>query len=266
MDAPTEAELLRAAQAGDDDALTALLGRYQDVVFRFGLRLCGDRADAEDVLQESLLAMARGVRDFRGGSSLSTWLYTIARSYCIKKRRRRQDAPATVEPLEHAAAVAAPGDDPEAAASRSELSRAIEAAIASLEPNHREVLVLRDVEGLSAAEVAEVLELSVDAVKSRLHRARAAMRAALTAPPPPAGPSCPDVITRFSQQLEGEIGPSLCAELERHLAGCPRCHAVCDDLRAVLGQCRTLPAAPVPADVQHRVRVAVRDYLTSTGR
>ena len=268
MSESTEPELLAAAQAGDDDALGALLAQHQDQIYRFGLRMCRDPEDARDVVQDTLLAMARGVRDFRGGSSLSTWLYTIARSYCIKKRRKSKFAPAETASLDDDAhAIADPARGPDEALAGKRVATALEEAIGELEPMYREVLVLRDVEGLSAAEVAEVLGVSVDAVKSRLHRARSAVRTALaplleggaaTAP----APGCPDIATRFSQQLEGDIGPELCAELERHLQGCARCQGVCDALRRSLTVCRALPAAPVPPDVQHAVRRAVRDLLT----
>src|SRR5512147_2466782 len=85
--------LLEAARTGDRGALDELLTRHQPRVYRFGLQMCRDSEDAKDVLQETLLAVARNVRDFRGASSVSTWLYTIARSFCIKKRRRSKFAP-----------------------------------------------------------------------------------------------------------------------------------------------------------------------------
>ena len=88
METPDE-KLLEAARAGDRAALDQLLTRHQSRVYRFGLKMCRDSEDAKDVLQETLLAVARNVKDFRGASSVSTWLYTIARSFCIKKRRRR---------------------------------------------------------------------------------------------------------------------------------------------------------------------------------
>lgn len=90
---PSDDHLLAAARAGDPHALETLLQRHQAQVYRFGMRMCRDPEDAKDVLQETLLSMARSVRDFRGASSLSTWLYAIARSFCIKKRRRSKFAP-----------------------------------------------------------------------------------------------------------------------------------------------------------------------------
>ena len=103
-----EAELVEAARAGSGAALEALLERHEARLYRFARRLCRHHEDAEDVLQESLLAAARGLRRFRGKSSLSTWLYTIARSFCIKKRRRSVFAPAEVS-LDTEAQLAARG-------------------------------------------------------------------------------------------------------------------------------------------------------------
>jgi RNA polymerase sigma-70 factor (ECF subfamily) len=85
---PTDGALLERARAGERHALEALLERYQAKVYRFGMKLCRDPEDAKDVLQETLLALARGVKELRGASSLSTWLYAVARSFCLKKRRR----------------------------------------------------------------------------------------------------------------------------------------------------------------------------------
>src|SRR5512145_392815 len=95
-----DAALLDRARAGDRRALDELLERHQRRVYRFGLKMCRDPEDAKDVLQETLLAVARGVKDFRGAASVSTWLYTIARSFCIKKRRRSRFAPAEEVSLE----------------------------------------------------------------------------------------------------------------------------------------------------------------------
>jgi RNA polymerase sigma-70 factor, ECF subfamily len=133
---------------------------------------------------------------------------------------------------------------------------------------YREVLVLRDVEGLSAAEVAEVLGVSVQAVKSRLHRARISVRAHVApllgiapeggdAPPG----TCPDVLELFSRHLEDEISADACAEMERHLEACGRCRGTCESLKRTLALCRTSPSAPVPPGVQESVRRAVRNFL-----
>src|SRR6185503_14779312 len=92
--------LLERARSGDGEALERLLERHQAQVYRFGMKMCRDPEDAKDVLQDTLLAVARGVRDFQGASSISTWLYTIARSFCIKKRRKSKFAPTEARSLD----------------------------------------------------------------------------------------------------------------------------------------------------------------------
>ncbi len=267
--------LLERARSGDRQALEDLLARHQTQVYRFGLKMCRNPEDAEDVLQDTLLAMARGVRDFRGASSISTWLYTIARSYCIKKRRRSKFAPAETHSLEtsadvNASRLADPARSPDEAFADGEVRRALEEAIALLEPKYREVLLLRDEEGLTAPEVAQVLGVSVQAVKSRLHRARLQVRERIApllgvqAQPAAAadGLPCPDVPRLFSQYLEDEIGPAVCAQMERHLESCPRCRSACDSLKRTLQLCRTAGSGvDVPPAVQASVKVALRDFL-----
>ncbi|HEY3351951.1 MAG TPA: sigma-70 family RNA polymerase sigma factor [Polyangia bacterium] len=270
MDPHEEQALLDRARQGDRRALDTLLVQLQPSVYKFGLKMCRDDETAREVLQETLLSTVRHLSSFRGDSSLTTWLYTIARSVCIKQRRRSKFAPAALEPLEAAAeaeaASAATGTQPERpdeSLERSQLGRRLEQAIAGLEPMYRDVLVLRDVEGLSAAEVAEALELSVEAVKSRLHRARTRVRdvlaPALTAAAPP-GPSCPDVAALLSAKLEGDIAAATCKEMEQHLLQCPSCTAVCDSLRQTLRMCSAV-RREVPAELQDSVRRAVQQFL-----
>jgi RNA polymerase sigma-70 factor (ECF subfamily) len=270
---PSDAGLLEAARRGDAKSLEKLLERHQDQVYRFGMKMCRDPEDARDVLQDTLLAMARSVRDFRGKSSISTWLYSIARGFCIKKRRRSKFAPAAERSLEsesiaEASALADPARSPDEQLAGKEVRQALERAVGELEPMYREVLVLRDVEGLSALEVAEVLGLGVPAVKSRLHRARASVRERvaplLGIPVLPAAAQrggCPDVLDLLSRHLEGEISAGVCAEMERHVAACGRCRGACESLKRTLALCRTSPSAPVPDEVQQSVRAAVRKFL-----
>jgi RNA polymerase sigma-70 factor (ECF subfamily) len=267
-------DLLVRARAGDRDALEALLTAHQPQIYRFGLKMCRDPEDAKDVLQDTLFAMARGVRDFRGASSVSTWLYSIARSFCIKKRRRSKFAPANERSLDTdggvpASQVADPAKAPDEALAEQQVEMAVERAIAALEPIYREVLLLRDVEGLTAAEVAEVLGISVQAVKSRLHRARLSVRARVApllgvpaeSTVAPRG-ACPDVLTLFSRYLEAEISPAVCATMQRHLESCAKCRTSCDSLKQTLALCRTSGSGvPTPAAVQASVKAALRDAL-----
>ena len=265
-----EKGLVELARSGDRKALERLLARYQPHIYRFGMKMCGDPEDAKDVLQETMLAVARNVGDFRGGSSVTTWLYTIARSFCIKKRRRSKFAPeheASLQSEEGEREVRALADQargPDELLAGRQIEAALEGAIGSLAPMYREVLVLRDVEGLSAPEVSEVLGISVEAVKSRLHRARVSVRnevAPLLGVPEPS-PRCPDVVTLLSRHMEGEISADLCAQMESHLAGCPGCQSTCDSLRKTLALCRANPEPKVPGAVQASVRKAVEAFLT----
>ncbi|HEX8796898.1 MAG TPA: sigma-70 family RNA polymerase sigma factor, partial [Polyangiaceae bacterium] len=248
------------------ESIGKLLESYAPTIHRFALRMCRDPEDARDVVQETMLAASRGLDGFRGESSLSTWLFTIARSFCIKARRLRTGEPERVlslesedvEPMRSGAAA------PDEAAGERELGRALEAAIGALDPMYREVLVLRDAEGLTAPEVATVLGIGVDAVKSRLHRARTAVReklAPLLHADAPPSPGCPDVVPILSRYLEGEIAHTDCADMECHVAGCPRCRAQCDSLRRTLDLCRASAtrAQQVPPEVQEQVRRALRE-------
>jgi RNA polymerase sigma-70 factor (ECF subfamily) len=271
---PGEAGLLDAARAGNAQALEELLERHEPRLYRFARRLCRNPADAEDVLQESLLAAARGIGGFRGASSLSTWLYTIARSHCIKTYRRRRSAPMEISLEAEEAALARehpdPAPDPEATLRARRLEAALERALARLDRPYREVLILRDVEGLTAPEVATVTGLSIAAVKSRLHRARARVREEMAPLLAPRGEPvveaesdrpCPDVIRLFSRYLEGDISPRTCARMEKHLAACPRCRASCDTLRSALETCRAAPTPKVPPALQEKVRTAIRQVV-----
>jgi RNA polymerase sigma-70 factor (ECF subfamily) len=266
-----EPALLAAARRGDRAALSELLALHQQRVFGFGVKMCGDPEDARDVAQDTLMTMARTMREFRGDSSLSTWLYTVARSFCIKKRRRSKGAPAFHEPLDHATQerTAEPAATPEQMLLGREARETVASALDQLEPEAREVVVLRDIEGLTAAEVAQVTGTSVAAVKSRLHRARAALRERLLAvvggePALPAPASCPDVLTMLSRKLEDEISPDVCAEMEQHVAGCPHCTSLCDSLKRSLAVCKLLPTPEVPAQVRESLRQAVAAALAES--
>lgn len=269
-----EPALIAAAKSGDRAALEALLAAYAQRVYGFGMRMCSNHADAEDVAQETMIALARGIDTFAERASLSTWLYTVARSFCIKKRRKSKYAPAAVASLESDPGVAAAADagghgvtapTPDAALAQKQAEAAIVAALGRLPPSYREVLLLRDVEGLTAPEAATVLGLTVAAVKTRLHRARAELRGLLgdaLGAASPATPSCPDVMDLFSQHVEGEISAAACAAMEQHLAGCTRCQGVCDSLRSQLALCRTAGGAvPVPAKLQSAIKVALQQVL-----
>jgi RNA polymerase sigma-70 factor (ECF subfamily) len=145
------------------------------------------------------------------------------------------------------------------------MSLIITQALDELSDEYREVILLRDVESLTAPEAAETLGISVDALKSRLHRARQALRDTLRpalepkVAPAPAG--CPDIMLLWSRKLEGELDALDCAEMEKHLAQCPICESACATLKAALGACQREASRDVPAEIQEQVRSAVRRWL-----
>ena len=183
-----EQSLIAASKDGDSAALDILVRIHQDRVYGFAMRMCRNVEDAKDILQETFLGMVRSLREFREESKFSTWLYRIAANACLKKRRRGVHDPTPEQELSLDELMPRPdangrkpeiadwSDDAERALLRGELSGRMEAAIDKLPKEYKIVLVLRDVEGLSAEETAQAVGLSVAAVKSRLHRARVFVR------------------------------------------------------------------------------------------
>ena len=173
----TETVLLSAAQRGDPAALEALLAAHRDVVFRYGLRYCRTTEDAEDALQETLWAAARSIRKFRRTAAVTTWLFAIVRNTChrfLRQHRGEQDL-ADVLPT-----LADPHNLVEDQVAAQQIEAILAAAISKLDADHREVILLRDVEGFTAPEAAVRLSISVRALKSRLHRARVELRACVS--------------------------------------------------------------------------------------
>lgn len=167
-----------------------LYHEHVDRIFRLAQRLCGHADDARDLVQETFLNAYRRFDQFRGEAQVSTWLYTIASRACLRMRRKRKGEPARELSLDEfiptsegelRLQIPVQGLTPEEALERKELKRALNAAIQKLPPKYRLVLVLRDMEGLSAKEVGDIMGLNERAVKSRLHRARLFVRRELSA-------------------------------------------------------------------------------------
>ena len=175
-------ELVARAAGGDGAAFDDLVRRHEGRVFRLVRAATATREDAEDALQEAFLAAYRARGSFRGDSSVRTWLLVIARhaAYHVRTRRAKSETAAADDTLESLAAAAGWGDmDPERRFREGERRQRVTRALATLAPGDREVLVLRDVEELAGDEVARALGVTVPAMKSRLHRARLRLAAAL---------------------------------------------------------------------------------------
>ncbi len=176
----TEAELIARARAGDVAAFERLSGAYADRLFMLLLRLLGDRGEAEDVAQEVMFRAWRGIGQFHGRSSYFTWLYRIAVNEANRALEKRARRPAGVPLGPDELQLPAPADDePSRQAEASELRMALGRALAELPPPLRTAIVLRDVEGLSTQEAAEIAGVGQAAFKSRLHQARLRVRAAI---------------------------------------------------------------------------------------
>ena len=195
---PTDVELVELARAGDTAAFSILVARHQRQLYRLALRMMGNEADAEEVLQEALLNAFGKLGEFRGESAFNSWIYRIAANCALMRLRRRRRAPDNVASQAEGTSDALTGPSFAADGSWAEppssdwslraddalhnqqLGKAIECAVANLSEDYRVVFLLKDVDGLSNEQIAELLDLSVPAVKSRLHRARLALREQLT--------------------------------------------------------------------------------------
>jgi RNA polymerase sigma-70 factor, ECF subfamily len=166
FDDPADNWLVSKARAGDVDAYEVLVRRHRDRIYRIALRMLGDRHDAEDVAQDVVIQVWAALAGFTGASSFTTWLYRIVVNRCLNQIRRRRWTRAVLE-----------GDPPPVVGAEDvviarQRARATMEAVAALPPDQRAVIVLHQLEGLSYREVAAVVNISEDAVRGRLHRAR----------------------------------------------------------------------------------------------
>jgi RNA polymerase sigma-70 factor, ECF subfamily len=172
--------LVERAQAGDRGSFEVLVRRHADRLYAVVLRFTADAAEAEEVTQEAFLRAWRSVARFEGRSQFFTWLYRIGINEAKRRAERRPPAGKVISLEEEQVDEAAdPSESPAARSEQGELRERLEQAIRALPLDYRAPLVLRDVEGLSTAEAAAVMELGEAAFKSRLHRARLAVRNAI---------------------------------------------------------------------------------------
>ncbi len=197
----TDEQLVAAAQQGDQAAFGALVEKYQAMAYSLSLRMTGNPEDAADVTQEAFLNAWRGLAKFQSQSAFSTWLYRLTSNACIDFLRREKRRPAVSMTLDgeedddDPRQVEVPDQrwSPERELERKEAQAALQRALASLSPEHREVLLLREMEGFSYAEISQCLGLEEGTVKSRIARARLALKDFLrkdgnfSVPPPSKG-------------------------------------------------------------------------------
>ena len=177
--------LIAEFKSGSMSAMEKIVERYENSIFSFGMKMCGHRQDAEDIMQDTFLNAFRSLDGFREETKLKNWLFTIATRACLKKRRKKKCEPEkelSLDSLIHEDGtgsgydILAWSDDPSDNVLRAELKRIIDAAILSLPYKYRLVFNLRETEGFNTEETSELLGISIPSVKTRLHRARLFLR------------------------------------------------------------------------------------------
>ena len=269
---------------GDQAALEQALGLLQNTVFSFSMRVCGQREDAEDTMQEVLLKSVPYLPKFDSPKALIVWLYKVAKNRCLMSRRKSKFAPAWELSLEELMPdrreleqLSADGRiNPEAYASHSEKASRLREAIQRLPAQYRMVLVLRDMEGLTDDEVAEITGLRPGTVRVRLHRARLFVRkelmsawkprqgkpsAVISSAEAPRPARCKEMFAELSNYLDDQLDDSLCGELEKHIDGCGPCKVFLATLEATIEQCRKAPAeCPTSKGATRLRKELVRNY------
>jgi RNA polymerase sigma-70 factor, ECF subfamily len=203
VDQQGETELARALLAGEANAFEGFVAYFRSKIFRYSWLMCGSRPDAEEVAQETLLKILENFGQLRDPARVRGWVFRIARNVCLMQRRKSIFAPSHEISIDESTFVELPDSTIPADAGllRRELRAVLDRAVVELPHLYRPVVVLRDLEGLTTEETAEILDLSTDVVKTRLHRGRRALREKLDcylhhhcledAPPPDARPLTP---------------------------------------------------------------------------
>jgi RNA polymerase sigma-70 factor, ECF subfamily len=281
-------ELLRT---GDDASLEQALALLQNTVFSFSMRVCGQREDAEDTMQEVLVKSIPQLPKFDSAKALVVWLYKVAKNRCLMNRRKSKFAPAHELSLEELMPdrneleqLTSEGRvSPESFAIRSEQASQLRDAVQKLPPQYRIVLVLRDMEGLTDEEVAEITGVRAGNVRVRLHRARLFVRKEIMRRSTPrtgkklhqqkpltneSRPSrCKAMFAELSDYLDEQLDDSLCQDLERHLDGCAPCQAFLASLESAIKQCRALgPDTPSRSKALGLCRELVSEYHRTAAR
>jgi RNA polymerase sigma-70 factor (ECF subfamily) len=267
----------------DAKSLEQALELLQGTVFSFTMRVCGQREDAEDTMQEVLVKALPYLPRFANPRALLVWLYRVAKNRCLMSRRRSKFAPKQdlsldeLMPGRHELEqIAKEGPlNPESLAIRSQQARQLREAIQKLPPQYRVILVLRDMESLSDEEVAEITGLRPGTVRVRLHRARLFVRKLLanaarnsrsvkrpmvrpaisnSKPSVKRRASCKALFAQLSDYLDERLDDSVCEKLEQHLDGCEPCKIFLASLESTIEQLRRAPPESFDKEAARRLR------------
>jgi len=278
-------EAIVLLKRGGDGALERAVALLQGVVFAFSMRVCGQRQDAEDTMQEVLVKSLPYLSKFDNSRALATWLYKVAKNRCLMNRRKSKFAPKEELSLEELM----PNREeferldglttvtPEGSAIRGEQGQRLREAIRHLPPHYRIILVLRDMEGFTDEEVGEITGLRPGTIRVRLHRARLFVRRELAkvnegvkqgitgrlqrnAGAPSGTGGCRKIFAGLSDYLDGELDDFSCEEIETHMNGCEPCKKFLRSLESTIQRCQQSPA-----DCPDRERAAgLRKKLLAT--
>jgi RNA polymerase sigma-70 factor (ECF subfamily) len=254
-------------QRRDPKSLDEALALLQDTVFSFSMKVCGQRQDAEDTMQEVLLKSVPSLSKFDSPRALLVWLYKVAKTRCLMSRRKSKFAPKEALSLERLMPDVRELENfsgnleasPETELVRKETAKRLRDAVQKLPPEYRLILVLHDMEEISDEDIAEITGLQLGTIRVRLHRARLFVRKELarremqnhrrenarpsaheTQQLPRAG-RCKEMFAELSGYLDDELDDSICDELEKHMSGCDPCKAFLFNLEKTIEQCRTAP-------------------------
>jgi RNA polymerase sigma-70 factor (ECF subfamily) len=281
-------ELLRS---NTPEALEEALGLLQNTVYSFSMKVCGNPQDAEDTMQEVLFSSLDYLAKIQDPQALAVWLYTVARNRCWRMRRKSASVSvrslsldelmpdeAELERLQKDGA-----EGPENMVLHAEQHHLLHQAVLHIPPKLRIVLVLHDMEELTTAQVAQILNLQEGTVRIRLHRARLSVRKEVhrllnSVPQHPeavkvsskrkgrAGfkgksDDCRKLFSSLSDYLDGRLEPASCEQIQKHIKACPACVVFLMDLRAAIDRCRSLEISCGP-DIAARLRAMLTQEYT----
>ncbi len=288
---PEITEAVELLQRKDPAALERALALLQETVFSFSMKVCGQREDAEDTMQEVLLKSVPYLPRFDSPQALSVWLYKVAKNRCLMSRRRSKFAPQRelaldelmpdrqqLQSLAAAGLGSGDGSSPETNVLRGERAQWLRDAILRLPPAYRLVLVLHDMEELSDQEIARITGLRAGTVRVRLHRARLflrnelARRGAFNAPQRRRGKPaaeekprrCRELFAALSDYLDEKLDDSMCEKIEAHMGDCRPCQAFLATLEQTIAQCRKTPSACPDRRKAEKIRRALLAKLEKT--
>ncbi len=243
------------------ESLNRALALLQNTVYSFSMKVCGHPQDAEDTMQDVLLKAVSHLEKFDNPQALAVWLYKVARNRCVSSRRGAKFSPAKnlsldqlmPDSFELKELLKSDTPNPEAVLMSNETAEHLKQAVLAVPPQYRMVLVLHDMEELSTAEVAQIMNLRQGTVRVRLHRARLFVRRHLAklaqgkrhpglvlhAAAEQQAPRCRRLFAALSDYMDGVIDDAMCDQMDRHLHDCEPCQAFLSSLKNAVAQCRT---------------------------